>query len=312
MRITKFFFILVVVTFVMIIMMINKLPKLENPSSKLIDEPFCSKTHIFYYIWYKNLDVDKKWSHWNHVVLPHWQSQVNSKYPQIGSKFQPENDDIGANFFPERGLYSSSSENTTFEQFKELSSIAGVQVIVVSWWGISSHDEQGDVTEELMPMLFKVAEKVGVKIIFHLEPYKDRTALSTLTDIKYIIDKYSNLPAFFKTENGKPMFYVYDSYLIKAEEWATILSPNGKNTIRGTKYDSVMISLYLDKNSEKFILNSHFDGIYTYFASKGFTYGSNPQNWKLINKWCKENGKIFIPCVGPGYDDTRIRYRNLI
>ena len=26
-----------------------------------------------------------------------------------------------------------------------------------------------------------------------------------------------------------------------------------------------------------------------------------------MQKWAKENGKIFIPSVGPGYIDTRIR-----
>lgn len=56
-----------------------------------------------------------------------------------------------------------------------------------------------------------------------------------------------------------------------------------------------------------FILNAHFDGFYTYFAATGFTYGSTPTNWVSMQKWAKENGKIFIPSVGPGYIDTRIR-----
>ncbi len=49
---------------------------------------------------------------------------------------------------------------------------------------------------------------------------------------------------------NRPMFYVYDSYLTKSEEWATILAPDGENTLRGTKYDSIMIGLWVKRNEE--------------------------------------------------------------
>ena len=51
----------------------------------------------------------------------------------------------------------------------------------------------------------------------------------------------------------------------------------------------------------------HFDGFYTYFATEVFTYGSTPANWPTLAEWARGSGKLFIPCVGPGYDDTRIR-----
>lgn len=69
-----------------------------------------------------------------------------------------------------------------------------------------------------------------------------------------------------------------------------------------------MISLYLDKvQSNDFVLNSGFDGIYTYFASVGFTMASNYNNWNELNNWCLDHKLLFIPSVGPGYIDTRIR-----
>ena len=49
------------------------------------------------------------------------------------------------------------------------------------------------------------------------------------------------------------------------------------------------------------------NGFYTYFAATGFTYGSTPANWKKMQAWAERNGKVFIPCVGPGYIDTRVR-----
>jgi glycoprotein endo-alpha-1,2-mannosidase len=50
-----------------------------------------------------------------------------------------------------------------------------------------------------------------------------------------------------------------------------------------------------------------FDGFYTYFATNGFTHGSTTKNWPALAKFAKKNGLIFVPSVGPGYDDTRIR-----
>ena len=105
-----------------------------------------------------------------------------------------------------------------------------------------------------------------------------------------------------------PVFYVYDSYHIPPNNWARILNPTTSSTIRNTKYDAVFLSLYLSpNNSEKLVLNGFFDGIYTYFVSKKFTYGSNPNNWSSINSFCERNNLLFSPSIGPGYNDLRVR-----
>ena len=103
------------------------------------------------------------------------------------------------------------------------------------------------------------------------------------------------------------MFYVYDSYLTPAKQWKTILSPDGPQTIRNTKYDSVVIGLWVKKNERTFMTEGHFDGCYTYFATNGFTYGSTINNWPKLAEWAQQNDKLFIPSVGPGYVDLRIR-----
>lgn len=33
-------------------------------------------------------------------------------------------------------------------------------------------------------------------------------------------------------------------------------------------------------------------------------------NWVEINKFCVKNNLLFVPSVGPGYNDTRIRIWN--
>ncbi len=54
-------------------------------------------------------------------------------------------------------------------------------------------------------------------------------------------------------------------------------------------------------------MDAGFDGFYTYYAAEGYMYASTPSNWSSINQFAMENDLLYIPCVGPGYIDTRIR-----
>lgn len=60
--------------------------------------------HAFYYAWYGNPKFDGKYIHWDHPQLPHWDSKIAQGYPQ-GRHSPP--DDIGSNFYPSLGPYSS-------------------------------------------------------------------------------------------------------------------------------------------------------------------------------------------------------------
>ena len=55
------------------------------------------------------------------------------------------------------------------------------------------------------------------------------------------------------------------------------------------------------------LLDSGFDAAYTYFASDGFTYGSTISNWPTMARFAATHHLLFIPSVGPGYDDSKIR-----
>ena len=190
---------------------------------------------------------------------------------------------------------------------------ARIGILCVSWWGEKNSDSQllhlDGYTDEAVTLILDYAEKYNIKVCFHHEPYEGRTANSLKNDLKYIINHYGNHKAFFrwKEYENRPVFFVYDSYLIDRRQWATILDPKSPDTIRGTFIDSILIALYVDLKDEKLITEGHFDGGYTYFATNGFTYGSSISNWKHISEWANLSNKIFIPSVGPGYDDTRIR-----
>jgi glycoprotein endo-alpha-1,2-mannosidase len=294
--------------------------KIVNVGDNYMKPP--SKVHIFYYAWYRNKEHDSSYDHWNHKVLPHWLNQVNSRYKNINQPSNVVNNEIGSNFFPKLGLYSSLDTNIIKHHLTEIRDKCNINSIIISYWGGRGDEniskEQAEIEHAYLEKLFSIAEGLGVYIIFHLEPYKYRTATSTINDVKYLIDTYGKSKAFYRvkrsqllqntrneSEKSVPLFYVYDSYLIQANDWKQEIDMNIHNN---EQYDSIIIGLYTTKQqSERFILDSSFDGFYTYFGATGFTYGSTPTNWKSIHKFALSHSKIFIPSVAPGYIDTRIR-----
>jgi glycoprotein endo-alpha-1,2-mannosidase len=143
-------------------------------------------------------------------------------------------------------------------------------------------------TDPVVPLLFKSAEKFDAKIAFHIEPYPGthniinmgysthilwaagRNEQTVKEDLKYLVDKYGASNSFYRdTDRGnRPVIYLYDSYHTKPEAWAKILDPQSADTIRGTKYDTIVLGLYLNSQDKEVSKRAHFDGVYTYFAAE--------------------------------------------
>lgn len=252
------------------------------------------KVHAFYYAWYGNPKNDGAYHHWNHDILPHWSDKT---WDNAGG-FSGTNKDIGADFYPKLGTYSSK-DIVVIAQHLRWMRAAGIGVFVMSWWG------KKDRADLFTNIYLDLAQQYGLKMAFHIEPfYKDAATFKKA--IQYLHEQYGKHPAVFKW-NGKPLYYVYDSYKLKTEAWASLLKPNGNKSLRGTPYDGVFVGLWVHKNEGDFFTQGGFDGFYTYFASDGFVYGSTTKNWGYLSDFAKENDLIFIPCAGPGYLDTRIR-----
>ncbi|VDK88521.1 unnamed protein product [Litomosoides sigmodontis] len=279
---------------------------------------------IFYYPWYGNPEFDSgKYYHWNHRFIPHWNPNVSKEYP-AGFHVPPL--DIGSSFYPLLGPYSSR-DPAVIEQHMKWMSSAGVDVVIVSWFPPRISDEQGHPWDDLIPTLLDITAKYRMKLSFHMEPYKHRSSESLRTDIEYIIDNYGNhsalyrmkLPKLRKIANDKnsrnddqlPLLYFYDSYLVPYDEWKQLTKPSGKLTVRNSKYDVLFIGklrcLLVKSEDRHSLLDAGFDGIYTYFAAKGFSYGSTPSSWPSLSAFCRKNDLIFVPSVSPGYDDRRVR-----
>ncbi|MBD3235685.1 MAG: alpha-mannosidase [Candidatus Eisenbacteria bacterium] len=246
----------------------------------------------FYYAWYGNPEIDGAYRHWNHEVF------VRDEPPRAF----PGGAEIGANFYPQLGCYSSNDSAVVAAHMRQMRR-GGIGVLCLSWWG---HDSFSGAAAG---GILDAADREGLEVCFHLEPFEGRNVETSREAIVSIIDRYGHHPAFHRARDSgdRPVFYVYDSYLTPASEWATILEPDAAPTIRGTPYDAVVLALWVGERDGAFVLEGSFDGFYTYFATDGFTYGSTAAHWPILTAWAREHEKIAVLCLGPGYCDTRIR-----
>ena len=66
-----------------------------------------------------------------------------------------------------------------------------------------------------------------------------------------------------------------------------------------------MIGLVLSRRDFTTLQKDGFDGGFSYFASDGFTGASTSSSWGELTRIAQEHGLVFLPSVGPGYDDRR-------
>eukprot|EP00299_Pterocystis_sp_00344_P007974 c2833_g1_i2.p1 GENE.c2833_g1_i2~~c2833_g1_i2.p1 ORF type:complete len:392 (-),score=85.60 c2833_g1_i2:52-1227(-) len=283
--------------------------------------PSSSRVHAFYYPWYGNLEFDSKWLHWNHEYIPHWNNHIRSLFQSYQGNHKPPND-IASLYYPSLGPYSSADPSVLTNHMQQLQQ-AGVGVLVTSWFPVGVADAHGIPLDPLMPALLDTAHRFGIKIAFHMEPYERRSASSVANDIRYVVTHYATHPAVLRVcrypnrvveshelcqdkKEGKLLMYVYDSYQIPSRDWETVLKPSGRETIRETAHDAIVVGLWVEQSHGSELFNSGFDGVYTYFASP-ISYGSTAENWHSIASTCRKRQMLFIPCVGPGYVDTPVR-----
>lgn len=206
-----------------------------------------NRVSIFYYPWYSTPVRDGRWAHW---YVEHDGAPV-----------------LSTPYFPSRGLYSSSNAKIVAGQMREIAA-AGVDTVVVSWWGFESpeHDRLG--------LVAQAAQRQGLAVAVHVEPYDGRTPARAAEDI-----------ARLRTEGGYTDFYVYDADRDPAAAWAEALaSLDGVRIFGHTRLVGRAKA-------------SGFDGLYTYDI---VTW-----NGSLFKRLCTQAhsaGLLCAPSVAPGYD----------
>jgi glycoprotein endo-alpha-1,2-mannosidase len=222
--------------------------------------PHAGEVAIFYYAWYGTPALDGGYVHWG----------------QGG--YRPPTD-IASDFYPLRGPYSSSDMRVLRAQMREISS-AGIDTVIVSWWGRESGDD------ERLERIADEAARNALRVAIHLEPYPGRSAASVATDLLHL------------RAHGITDVYVYDATRTPAAEWATVLHPTPG------------IRVFANTGLPGFAKAGGFDGFYTYDA-----YLYDGTSFPRVCASAHKLGLLCAPSVGPGYDaeratgDVRVRER---
>ncbi|WP_031512946.1 glycoside hydrolase family 99 protein [Streptomyces sp. NRRL F-5123] len=219
-------------------------------------------THIFYYPWYGNPEFSGQWRHW----------------PQ-GSLTPP--DDISSNYYPVLGPYDSGDRYGAVAQHMRWLRQAGTGVLVSSWWGQGSYEDQQ------AAVVLDAAAEQGLEVAWHIEPYGGRDAASVVADIRYISERYGDHPAFHRDpeRGGRTAYYIFNSLL--TVDWSALHEVDDRAIVMAQTWDLTRIG--------------DFGGVYTYDAIAT----ANRPDWTEVAAFCADRGMVWAPSLGPGYLDDR-------
>jgi hypothetical protein len=247
---------------------------------------------VFYYPWYRNPAVDGEWVGWD---FP------GRNYPPL---------DIASDYYPLLGPYSTSDKNIVSQHFAWLRE-AGVGVVIVSWWG------QGSKEDQVVPVLLEVGKHYGIQVAFQIENYTNvtgtRTADQLVRDVEYIYTRYGDKAAFYRTtassswspnDEHKGLFFLYAPSLpgqpspgtqtVDAPYWQSAIDTIHAMPQRGLVMACATESSWVD--------GGHFDGLYNYITlhadqGAGFSWAQGIP----MGAW-------YVPSVMPGNSARRIGY----
>ena len=205
---------------------------------------------IFFYPWYGTPARDGSWQHWNQGGL------------------QPPAA-VASGWYPARGAYSSSDPAVLRAQMGEIAA-AGVDTVIVSWWGPGSPEDAR------LPLVAGAARAAGLRVAAHVEPFGGRDPLTLAPELQRL------------AAGGVHDFYVYDSGSSPDESWRELNA--GLDGVR----------LFANTGLPGKALAGGFAGLYTYDVLL-FDGSSFPR----VCASARRHGLACAPSVGPGYDARR-------
>ena len=206
---------------------------------------------IFYYPWYGTPQRDGAWVHWNQ----------NAHKPPV---------DIYSSFYPARGPYSSGNRAVVDQQMAEIAR-AGVDQIVISWWG------RGSTEDTRLPLVLSSARRHHLDAAIHVEPYRGRSPATIMQDLSY----FASL--------GIRDVYMYNPRDFAASDWAAV-----------RKQAPASLRLFAATDQIGFAAAGGFSGFYTY----DFIHDNGAKFIRL----CTQAHAVHLLCapsVGPGYNGAR-------
>lgn len=202
---------------------------------------------------------------------------------------------VQADYYPTLGAYDSADPSVLAQHMSWLSR-AGVDCLLVSWWGQASPEDQH------VPAILAAAAAGGLKVAFTVEPYTGRTSTSFASDVAYLLAQYGHSPALYRASRAtaygpslapRPLILVY---LPSGGGWSQAI-----DSLRGTANDCIVLvrtadNLFLtDAGVRSQLCWTHADGMYNY------GYFANP----LYPTLPRSDDYLILPSVSPGFDNSR-------
>ncbi|MFQ5790051.1 MAG: hypothetical protein ACE5JI_06175, partial [Acidobacteriota bacterium] len=235
------------------------------------------RVQIFYYGWYGTPEQNGKYFHWDQ----------NERLP-------PQ--DIASSFYPSLGPYSSTDGDLIAQHMRWIQSM-GVGVLIFAW--------QDDVlSREVTSLVMDTAWQYGIQVAFLIDQNPPKRPEEVIGAVETLTAQFGNHPAFYRigraTRHGRSIdprgvFYVFNPFLgglVNPSEWVPWM-----DRLRDTYYDPVLLGQGFNLLANE---RAHFDGLFTFDVLK-----AEPGSFHSFKEQARQAGLIFVPTIGPGYDDQR-------
>lgn len=238
----------------------------------------------FYYPWYGSPAGPSgtgRWVHWAGVDPEAKTIDTSTNYPQLGAY--------------------DSHDPEIIAQHCQWARQAGLDGLIVSWWGETSHSGQA-----LTAILDQCAKSTLKAAIYYEKAPGDKTPDEVAAELVSVLTRHARSPAWLRVE-GKPVVFVY----VRAVDdlgllgWANVAAKLNREFPGG----AALIGDRLSVGSARV-----FDGIHTYNTAgelKNLAADEVPP-WakRRYSEWvamADRMNRISALTLIPGYDDTKIR-----
>ena len=244
-----------------------------------------------YHNWYSTGPV---WSHWS--------------WPGPGPKRNPEKiidgrRELASANYPLIGPYDSRDERV-IEYHIRIAKAAGIDAFAIDWYGPNSFEDSS------MKKYLDIAVKLDFKIAIEYEPKiriewgsgpREYRISMVISDLKYILSRYANHPAYLKID-GKPVIFYFWPSQLELNEWIYIFEK-----LKEEGFDAIHITEGIDPH-----LLTVFDCIYEWEPL--WIESANITAWdrlREVSYTLREYsrlypGRCFLAGVWPGFDDVGV------
>lgn len=253
----------------------------------------------FHYPWYGIPGgASGRWRHWNHPRLAMPAGRILG-FHDPHREVAPGRRDLGSTHYPLAGPYDSGDAHTVRRQLA-LAHHAGLDGLVVSWWGRESAEAR------TLEGLWSPAREAGLV----LAPYYEtgelwrRGAAGVIRDLEVLLDGHGLEPAWLRV-GDRPVVFVYAAHRLRPPVWDTVLAH-----LAGRRPRPFLV---VDAPGPEWLLArpgwlERFDGLHVYSPAPIMAAGRDLRGaYARLAQAARGAGVLFAPAVSPGFDDRRIR-----